>query len=238
MLDQRAAGRENGFELVRIHQSAPPGSQHLARVVVERSQRLGRWRLDVGDDTGAGPRMESDRDRVRLAVRAGDATLREDLLDARALAERRDLGLQRGELGDIGFDDGPDRDPDMVLVELAAGRAARGAYPTDRLETVLDRALGVGEAGDGAVVVAYDRELAYLRHRDQAPIAGVLPCHAFVQQNVGRRIESRDVELTQPPQVEPAPDHRMHPADQIVLGVLTGCVAPERVVADLAAASG
>ena len=69
-----------------------------------------------------------------------------------------------------------------------------------------------------AVLVADDGELADLRQRHQPPVGGVLPRDALVEQDVLGRLDPGDVEVAQPPQVEPAPDHRVHAAGQVVLG--------------------
>ena len=138
-------------ELVGVDQAAPAGPDDVAGVVVERLEALGRRRLQGGRDTRAGPRAEPDRDGRRAPVGTDHPTLREHLLDAGAVGERGDLVLQRGQLLGLGLDDRPDLDPHVVGVEPAPGRAARGAHPPDRLEAVLDRPLGVRQAGDPAL---------------------------------------------------------------------------------------
>ena len=66
-------------------------------------------------------------------------------------------------------------------------------------------------------LVAYDGQLAHLRQRDEPAVGGVLPGDALVEQHVLGRVDAGDVEVAQPPQVEPAADHRVHAADQVVL---------------------
>ncbi len=218
VLDEAAVGTgEHAGELVGVDQAAAAGAHDVAVVLVERLQRLGRRRLQRRRDAGAGPGVEPDRDRGGDAVRADHPALRDHLLDAGAVGQRRDLALQRGQLVGIGLDVRPDLHPDVVGVELAAGRAARRTHPADRLEAVLHRPLGVRQAGDPALLVAYDGQLAHLRQRHQPAVGGVLPGDALVEQHVLGRVDAGDDEVAQPPQVEPAPDHRVHAADQVVL---------------------
>ena len=142
---------------------------------------------------------------------------------------------QGGQRGDVDVDDRPDLHPHVVHVELGAGGAARHPRPPDRLEAVLHRALGVRERGDVAVVVADDGELADLGQRDQPAVGGVLLRHALVEQDVLGRLDPGDVEVAQPPEVEPATDHRVHAAGEVVLGDAALVGGPEREVADRAA---
>ena len=81
----------------------------------------------------------------------------------------------------------------------------------------LDRALGVRQRGDRPVLVAYDGELAHLRQRDEPLVGGVVDRRAVVEQHVLGRLEAGDAEVPQPPEVEPAPDHRVDAADEVVL---------------------
>ena len=151
------------------------------------------------------------------AVGADHPALREHLLDAGAVGERGDLVLQGGQLLDVGLDDRPDLHPHVVGVELAPGRAARRTDAADRLEAVLHGPLRVGQAGDPAVLVADDGELTDLGQGDEPPVGGVLPCDALVEEHVLGRLDAGDVEVAQPPEVEPATDHRVHAADEVVL---------------------
>ena len=224
-------------QLVGVDQPATARAQHLAGVVVDRLEQVGRRRVDRGDDAGAGLGAEPYGDRHR-AVRRGDPALRDDLLDAGTVGERADLVAQRGQRGDVDVDDRPDLHPHVVHVELGAGGAARYAGPPDRLEAVLHRALGVREGGDVAVVVADDAELADLGQRDQSPVGGVLLRHALVEQDVLGRLDPGDVEVAEPPEVEAAADHRVHPAGEVVLGDAALVGGPEREVPDGALAPG
>ncbi len=151
------------------------------------------------------------------AVGADHSALREHLLDAGTVGERGDLVLQRGQLLHIGLDDRPHLDPHVVGVELAPGRTARRADAADRLQAVLHRPLRVRQAGDPALLVADDGQLTDLRQGDEPAVGGVLPRHALVEQHVLGRLDAGDVEVAQPPQIEPAADHRVYAADQVVL---------------------
>ena len=107
--------------------------------------------------------------------------------------------------------------------------ASRRAGPADGLEAVLHGALGVGQGDDVAVVVAYDGQLTHLGECHQPPVGRVRTPDALVEEHVLGGVDAGDVELAQPPQVESPADHRVHPADQRVLGdaVFRG---PEREV--------
>ena len=105
----------------------------------------------------------------------------------------------------------------MVHVEPGALGAAARPDPADRLEAVGDGALDVRQAGDLAGLVADDDELAHLGQRDEALVGGVVPGDALVEQDVLGRLEPGHVEVAQPPEVEAAPDHRVHAADEAVL---------------------
>ena len=80
-----------------------------------------------------------------------------------------------------------------------------------------------GQRTDVVVVVAHDGELAHLGHRDQPLVGLVVLGDAVVEQHVLGRVDARDVEVAQPPQVEPPTDHRVQPAHQVVL--VQGAVA-------------
>ena len=182
---------QHRLELVRVDQPPPTGAQHLAGVVVERLEPLGRRLLDRGHGAAADARVETYDDLVRRAVRPGHAAVRLHLLDAGAVRERGDLLLERGQLLDVRLDDRPDVHPDVVQVELRPVRAL-GARPADRLEAVLDRALGVRQRGDRPVRVAYDGELAHLRERDEPLVGRVVERRAVVEQHVLGRLEAGD----------------------------------------------
>ena len=103
------------------------------------------------------------------------------------------------------------------MSSLDARDAAAGAHPADRLEAVGDGPLDVRQAGDLALVVAHDDDLAHLRQRDEAPVLGVVAGDALVEQDVLGRLEPGHVERREAPEVEPAADHRVHPAHEAVL---------------------
>ena len=160
---------------------------------------------------------EAHGHRDRLAAGDGQAPLGHDLLDAGAVGQRADLGPERAERVEVEVDDRPDGDPDVVHVELGAGRTARDPLTPDRLQAVLHRTLGVRQRGDGAVLVTYDGHLTHLREGHQPPVRRVLPGDAVVEKHVPRRVDTGDVEVAQSPQVETPPDHRVHAAGQVVL---------------------
>ena len=231
VLDEAAAlAGEPVDELVRVHRPAAPGAGHLLRVVVQRLEALGGRAADVGDDTLARTVGEARGDRVDRAVRSEHVTLGRDLLDPAAGRQRRDRALERGELLERRVDHRPHVQPDVVHVDPGAGRPHRRPRPADRLQAVADRALHVRQRGDGAVGVADDRELAHLRRGDEPLVAGVARRDAVVQQDVVRCVEAGDLEVPQPPQVEPAGHHRVHAAHQGVLHDAAGRVVVLRAV--------
>ena len=67
------------------------------------------------------------------------------------------------------------------------------------------------------VLVADDGELAHLGQRDEALVGLVVARDAVVEQDVLGRLEPGDLEVAQPPQVQPPADHRVHAADEVVL---------------------
>ena len=218
VLDERAAGTgEHAAELVGVDQPAAARPDHLGGVVVERLEQLGRRLLDGGGDAGPGRALKRTAIGDRVAAGDGQAALGHDLLDAGAVGQRADLGPERAQRVEVEVDDGPDVHPDVVHVELGAGAAAGHPLAPDRLQAALHRALGVRQRGDGAVLVAYDGHLAHLRQRHQPPVGGVLPGDALVEQHVLGRLDTGDVEVAQPPQVQAPPDHRVHAAGEVVL---------------------
>ena len=208
---------QDALQLVGVDEAATACADDLGGVVVEGHERLGRRPLDRRRDASAGAGVEADREGSGGPVGADHAALRQHLLDAGAVGQRRDLVLEGRELVEVGLDDRPHLHPHVVDVELAARRAARGAGAADRLEAVLHRALRVGQAGDAALVVADDGELAHLGQGDEPPVGGVLPRDALVEEHVLGRLDAGHVEVAQPPQVEATTDHRVHAADQVVL---------------------
>ena len=88
VLDEAAVrAGQHLLELVGVDQAPPPGAQHLAGVVVERLEPLGRRQLDRRDGAASDARVEPYDDLVRLAVRAGHPSVRLHLLDAGAVRE-------------------------------------------------------------------------------------------------------------------------------------------------------
>ena len=94
-----------------------------------------------------------------------------------------------------------------------------------------------GRPDDLPGLVAHDDDLAHLRERDEAVVVGVVPGDALVEQDVLGRLEPRHVEGREAPQVEAAPDHRVHAAHEAVLdeGAVDGA---EGEVADGASPAG
>ena len=238
VLDERATRTgQHAAQLVGVDEATAARSHHLRGVVVQGSQQILRRLLDRGDHAGSRLGAEAHGHRQRLAAGDGQTALGHDLLDAGAVGQRADLGAECAERVEVEVDDGPDGDPDVVHVELGAGRATGHPLAADRLQAVLHRALGVRQPGDGAVLVAYDGHLAHLRKGHQPPVRGVLPGDAVVEQHVAGRVDAGDVEVAQPPQVEATADHRVHAASQVVLddGAVSGRTEDE--VADLAVAA-
>ena len=97
----------------------------------------------------------------------------------------------------------------------AAPRAVRARRIASRQFAIARSACG--RRGDLPVLVADDGELAHLGQRDEPLVGGVVPGDAVVEQHVLGRLEPGDVEVAQPPQVEPAADHRVDAADQVGL---------------------
>ncbi len=217
--DQFAAapGQRLG-ELVGVDQPAAAGAQHLGGVVVQRLQRLGGRRFDGRGDALARLGVEADRQPGgRLAV-VDEGALGQHLLDAGAVRQRGELALQRHHVAQVDVDLRPDVDPDVVHVQLVALGPPRGAGPPDRLQAVLHRPFGVRQAEQPALLVADGGELVDLGHRDQPAIGRIGLRHAFEEQDAAGRRQPGGVEFHQPPEVEPAEDHRVDAADPLVLG--------------------
>ena len=146
---------------------------------------------------------------------------------------------QRGQPAAVDVDDRPDLHPHVVHVQLGARGAARdrapGGSPRGSSPPRARRAAAPVTAPSSSRTIG---ELAHLRQRHQPPVGRVLPRDALVEQHVLGRLDPGDVEVAQPPQVEPAADHRVHAADQVVLGDAALVGRPEREVADRPAAAG
>ena len=151
--------------------------------------------------------------------------------------QRGDHALQRRELVEWASDDRPDPQPHVVHVELGTGRAARGPGPPDALQAVRHRPLGVRQRDDVSRAVADDGELPDLASATRRWSAALSRRHAVVEQHVLRRLEPGDVEVAQPPQVQPPPDHRVHAADEVVLHDVP-VDGPEREVGDRSVRAG
>ncbi len=220
-------------ELVRVDEAAPAGPDDLLGVGVERGEPLGRRLVDGEGDARARLVGEPGADRHRVAVVAGDLALDEHLVDAGAPGHRGDLGLEGGQLVEVGLDGRPDVQPHVVHVEPGTA-TERAAGPADRLEAVGQGALDVRQRGDPAVVVAHDDELAHLGQGDEPLVVRVVVRDGVEEQHVLGGLEAGELEVAQPPQVEPAAHHRVHPAHRGVLGHGAVGLRAVREVADLA----
>ena len=220
VLDDRAAvAGDHRLQLVGVDQAAAAGADDLLGVVVERLEPLGRRlprrRRRRRSRAGSGTGREMGDGAV---VGAGDAALDQDLLDAGAGRQRRDLVLQGGELVEVGLD----RSARSCTQTWFMSSRAPGAPRPTATRRIASRQLAMarstcGSAGDLALLVADDDELAHLGERDEAVVGGVVRGDAVVEQHVLGRLEPGHVEVAQPPQVEAASDHRVHAADQPVL---------------------
>ncbi len=74
-----------------------------------------------------------------------------------------------------------------------------------------------GRPDDLAGLVAHDDDLAHLGEGDETVVVGVVLGDALVEQDVLGRLEPRHVEGREAPEVEAAPDHGVHAADEPVL---------------------
>ncbi len=239
MLDQGPVGPgQHRRQLIRVDEPAAAGPQDLGRVVVQGLEQVGRGFLDRQRDAGAGLDAEAHGHGRGHAARDSHPALGEDLLDPGAVGQRPDLVAEGGEAALVDLDDGPDVDPHVVHVELRARGTPSDPGSPDRLQAALHGAFGVWEGGDPAVVVADHSELTHLREGHQPPVRGVLAGDALVQQDVLRRLDPRDVEVAQAPEVQAPADHRMDAAREVVLGHLAVVAGPEGEVAHRLAAAG
>ena len=103
----------------------------------------------------------------------------------------------------------------MSSLAPAAPRSVRARRIASRQFSTARSACG--SAVTAPVVVADDGELAHLRQRDEPLVGRVVVGRAVVEQHVLGRLEPGDVEVPQPPQVQPAADHRVDAADEVVL---------------------
>ena len=238
-----ARSGDHRLQLVRVHDPAALGPDDLLVVVVERLEPVQRRRAEGGHHPGARLVVEAGHHHLVRAVGQRDGAADQQLLDPGAGGHRRDLALQRGQLLGIGVDGGPDVDPDVVHVQPLTGGTGRGPDPPDRLPAVGDRPLRVGQTDHLTPLVADHGELAHLGHRHQPLIRRVVGSDAAIEQHVVGGVEPGHVELPQPTQGHPSSHHRVHAADQGVLGqrlvrvVGTG-PGPEDEVADRAAGAG
>ena len=144
---------------------------------------------------------------------------------------------------------GADVEPHVVGVQPLAGGVEVPAGPPDHVGAGGQGGLGVLDPGDGPAAVAGGLEPVDLGQGDEPLVVGVVFRRAVVEQHVvahragrvsgGQAGDPGDVEVLQPPQVQPPPDERVDAADEGVLGELAdagGHAAAEGEVLDVRAA--
>ena len=220
VLDQRALGTGEQRRPARRGRPSRGGGpaapcRRSRRAAVSRS--VGGASMVV---TTPAPRRAWKRTTIALrrAVRTDHPAVRLDLLDAGAVGERGDLGLQRGQLVDLGLHDRPDLHPHVVHVELRRPAAPRSV----RARRIASRQFSTARSAWGSAVTApsASRTTASWRTCARATSrwsAGLSLRLAVVEQHVLGRLEPGDGEVAQPPQVEASADHRVDAADQVVL---------------------
>ena len=213
--DEPPGPATSSLHLVGVDGPAAPRAQHLLLVVVDRLEHLRRGQPDGRRHAGAGLVVEPGRDGRDRPVRTGHPAVRADLLDAGAGGQRRDAVLQRVSCSTSASMTGHTCSQTWFMSRRAP-LAPRAPARADRLEAVGDGSLHVGERGDPAGLVADDAELPDLGQRDEPLVGGVLRRDGEVEEHVLRRVQPGQGELPQPPQVEPAPDHRVDATDQVV----------------------
>ncbi len=217
--DDLSTGRNLGGQLIRVHEPATMGTEHLRLVIVERGQRTGRWLGGFALHFPGESSLEAHREFLLVAIDP-EVGVHDDLVDPRGVRERCDLVLQQTGLDRLDLDRRPDMHPDVIHVELAACLTTRRPGPTDRLEPVLDRLLPVRHGEQAALLVAHHSHLTHLRHGDEAAVGRVLLRRGFDEQHVLGRLQPLQVELREPPQMQQSCDHRVVPADDCVLDEL------------------
>ena len=89
-----------------------------------------------------------------------------------------------------------------------------------------------GRATARPALVAHRREVAHLGHGDEPLVGRVLAADAVEQVDLARRRQPADLEVGQPPHLQPAGDHRVQPAELDVL-LEAGRVVGRRVLLGL-----
>ena len=106
---------------------------------------------------------------------------------------------------------------DHLVPEQATTGRLLGLVVPDGGKRLHEHALELRDGGDPSRVVENDGEVPNLREREQALVAGVLPCDRVEQIDVLHRGETGDVELREPPEVVPLPEHGMQVAEAELL---------------------
>ncbi len=224
---------EQRDQLVRVDHAAPTSGDDLLVVVVERLHRHRRRLGEAHGEALAGLVAEPHHHLGWLATGAGQPALDDDLLDAQPLGVRRQPADDGVEVVERDLDHRPDEEHHPVpLQSLAPG--ALGVRVADAVEACREQVLHLRQRGDVAVLVVDRGEVAHLGDGDEAHVVRVVAGHALEQEHVGQRRHAADLEVAQPPHVQPAGDHRVHPAELDVLLELVaggGGSHPERTLA-------
>ena len=200
--------RRPSTQFVGVDRAAATCAQHLLGVVVQRLEPFGgRLSTETARPTWlvVEPRGDGGPHRVGVTMRPCATT---SSMPAPTVSGA--TGPQRGQLLEFGIDHRPDVHPDVVHVQrrAPAAGARRGPAGSPRRSSRWTARPAAGVIWPSSSrTTANSRTCASATRRWSAALS--LAAHV-VQQDILWGVQPGDVEVAQPPQVQPPPDHRVH----------------------------
>ena len=239
MFDELAAGLARGGvrrgdqldDLARVKRSTATGGDDSPGALVQRLDALRRRIVDLDADLVRRGHVEPQHPPAHFTVALAHPALEQDDLDPKTRGERNEALDEPPQLVRARLHHGPHVQEDPVPEQPAVDRAV-GLVAAQRAEHANQHLLEFGQPHDLAALVVDGREVADLRKHEQTLILGIGLRDAEERVDVLRGRKPLEVELAEPPHVQPVAHHRVQAAEHGILDEATLGARSEREQVD------
>ena len=222
-----AAGRQPLDHLVGIGEAAAAQVHHFLGILPQRLQRRLGWLAEAEHRPRLLEAGDLQHQIAKLAALAvGDPAADRHLLQPHSLGERCQAAHQEVDLVRRQIDRRPDVEQHPVPGQPLGGGAARleAAHPGERFH---QHVLELRQLHEPAGLVAHRCEVAHLGHGEQPLVARVLAGDAVEEVDLFRRRQAVEMEVPQPPELQPQGHHGVDAAVDLLLLERAAGLAPE-----------